>query len=186
MYESIIWIANVGNKLIGLTTLAVGLVAIYVYVKQKRDQKRDAALLILQEIRYAEQSVRNYRTNKTYSFTEKILPSSSWPKNIHLFVNDLKEIEIDLISKFYSKAAFLDGVISKLAQHATNELLKPSTPIEIKDDKGQKTKIATSNMKSELQELIKDISDNIEFIYNTPVTSKLRSLSDRKWFSRFF
>jgi hypothetical protein len=186
MYDFTIWLLNAFNKAVGLITFGVGFIAIYVYLKQKRDHKRDAALLILQEIRYAEQSVRNYKTNQTYSFTEKILPTSNWHKNIHLFVNDLKEIEIDLISKFYSKAAYLDGVISKLAQHSTSELLKPATPLEIRDEKGKKTRIATSNMKNELQELIKDISDNIEFIYNTPVTSKLRTLSDRKWFSFFF
>lgn len=42
------------NNNIGLITLVVGLSAIYLYLKQKVDSKRDIAKLILQEIRYAE------------------------------------------------------------------------------------------------------------------------------------
>lgn len=173
------------EKAMGLITLGVGFIAIYLYLKQKKDNKRDAGLLILQEVRYAEQSVRNYRTNKTYSFTEKILPTSSWHKNIHLFVKDLKETEIDLISKFYSNAAYLDEVISILAEFSTRALLKPETPVEIKDEHGKFTRIATSDMTGELKALVDTISGNVEFIYNTPAMTKLRALSEKKWYMPF-
>ncbi len=179
------WVTTASEKAMGLITLGVGLIAIYLYLKQKKDNKRDAGLLILQEVRYAEQSVRNYRTNKTYSFTEKILPTSSWHKNIHLFVKDLKETEIDLISKFYSNAAYLDEVISMLAEFSTKTLLKPDTPLDIKDEKGQITRIATSDMTGELKALVNTISDNVEFIYNTPAMTKLRALSEKKWYMPF-
>lgn len=176
---------DVSNKGMGLITLVVGFVAIYLYLKQKKDHKRDAALLILQEVRYAEQSVRNYRTNKTYTFTEKILPTSSWHKNIHLFVKDLKETDIDLISKFYSNAAYLDGVIGILADFSTKELLTPETPVDIKDEEGHATRIATSDMGSGLKALVNALSENVEFIYNTPAMTKLRLLSERKWYMPF-
>lgn len=39
-----------------VVTLVVGLLAIYLYIKQKRDNKKDAALLIVQEVRYAEKN----------------------------------------------------------------------------------------------------------------------------------
>ncbi|KKU68704.1 MAG: hypothetical protein UX89_C0002G0029 [Parcubacteria group bacterium GW2011_GWA2_47_16] len=85
-------------------TIVVGLVAVFLYFKARKDNERDAAKLILQEIRYADQKVRNYRTYNSYNFTEKILPTNSWNKNINLFIRKLTESELDLISKFFSSA----------------------------------------------------------------------------------
>jgi len=45
------------NSNIGVVTLLVGLFAIYLYLKQKKDYKKNAAKLILQEVRYAEQKI---------------------------------------------------------------------------------------------------------------------------------
>ena len=42
------------NNNIGLITLVVGALAYFIYWKQKRDNKRNAAKIILQEIRRAE------------------------------------------------------------------------------------------------------------------------------------
>lgn len=43
------------------------------------------------------------------------MPTNSWNNNIHLFVKELKETEIDLISKFYSNATYLDNLINKIS-----------------------------------------------------------------------
>lgn len=66
------------NDNIGSITLIVGLLAIYLYFKQKADRKRDTAKLILQEIRYAEQQIRNSgRGNRGYSLSSRLLPTNS-------------------------------------------------------------------------------------------------------------
>jgi hypothetical protein len=66
------------NDNIGLITLIVGLSAIYLYLKQKADSKRDIAKLILQEIRYAEQQIRNSgRGVRGYSLSSRLLPTNS-------------------------------------------------------------------------------------------------------------
>jgi predicted negative regulator of RcsB-dependent stress response len=47
------------NFLLVLATVIVGLVALYVYWKQKVDQKKDAASIVLQEIRRASKKLQN-------------------------------------------------------------------------------------------------------------------------------
>jgi type II secretory pathway component PulF len=64
------------NDNLGAVTFVVGFLAIYLYLKQRRDRKRDAARLILQEIRYAEQQIRNFRIAQSYSLASKLLPRS--------------------------------------------------------------------------------------------------------------
>jgi hypothetical protein len=67
------------NENLGAVTFVVGFLAIYLYLKQRRDRKRDAASLILQEIRYAEQQIRNAKiTNPpSYFLASKLLPTNS-------------------------------------------------------------------------------------------------------------
>lgn len=166
------------NDNIGLITLLVGCFAIYLYLKARKDRKRDAALLILQEIRYAEQRVRNYRSYGSYSFTEKLLPTNSWHANINLFIKDLQEIDIDIISKFYSSAAYLDEVISEAADFQNKLILQPPTPI-VGD---VQTRIASAQLGAPAKELIEKISESIEYIYNTPTINKLRLIAEKKWY----
>ena len=109
--------------LASVTTLIVGSIAIVLYFKQKIDHEKDSAKLILQEIRYAEQRIRNFRDVGAYPLSDKLLPTNSWHKNIHLFVGKLKETEIDLISKFYSNSAYLDIVISKISDKKNDILI---------------------------------------------------------------
>ena len=165
----------------GLITLIVGLLAIYLYLKQRKDHKREAALLVLQEIRYAEQRVRNYRTYGSYSFNEKLLPTNSWHKNINLFVKDLKETELDLISKFFSSAAYLDEVIEDLAEHYNKLVIAPDVPV-LSDTQ---TKIASGDLSESSKNLIGKISETIEYIYNTPAIDKLRFISEKKWYDLY-
>jgi len=122
------------NNYLGLITLAVGFVgfsAIYLYIKQKVDRKRDAAMLILQEIRYAEQQIRDSgKGSRGYFLASKLLPTNSWNDNIHLFIKDLKETEIDMISRFYASTAYIDSLIaerSKQKIHPTSIVPMPPT-----------------------------------------------------------
>lgn len=107
------------SEFIGLITIIVGTVAIWTYYKQRHDTKRSAAKLILQEIRYAENTIRNARTQASgnYSLSDKLLPTNSWHKNIHMFVKELKESQIDLISRFFSQSQYLDVVIGIISDN---------------------------------------------------------------------
>ena len=96
-------------------TFFVGFIAIALYLRQRQDFKRDAASLILQEIRYAENRLRSFNVSFGFHFHDRVMPTSSWHKNINLFVNDLEEYEIDLISGFYTRCEYVDILIRKIA-----------------------------------------------------------------------
>lgn len=170
----------------GTVTLFIGLVASLIYFKNRSDAKRDAAKLVLQEIRYADQRVRNYRTYDSYNFTEKILPTNNWHKNINLFIRQLTESELDLISKFFSSAAYLDDVIKAIADTKNKALIQLDTPPIGPSDTPIAMGTGGLSEYEPAKKLIEAISKDIESIYNTPAADKLRKISEGKWYFFFF
>jgi len=181
------------NNNIGLVTLVVGGFAIYLYLKSKKDHKRDAAKLILKEIRYAEQQIRKYKEFMRYSLSDRLLPTNSWNDNIHLFVKDLKETDIDLINGFYAKATYIDIMIRKISDWKTQpKEIMPFTESLPTQQEPSITAQLNPNIKAikfisfdpmaETQIILKKVSMNIEFIYNTPTVEKLRKISEKNWY----
>lgn len=190
-----------------LVTTGVGLIAYFIYKKTKDDFKRSVAQLILQEIRYAEQQIRIAREhNHVYSLARMLLPTNSWSENIHLFVNDLEETDIDFISGFYSKTMYIDGLIefisnykcspqqmdqNKMPQivHQNNQVMQqtinePTGGLPNNQPQNQlKINIMVPALPAE--QILKDVSQNIEFIYNTPTIDKLRCIAKKRWYTPF-
>jgi len=190
------------NNNIGLITLIVGLSAIYLYLKQKADAKGDIAKLILQEIRYAEQQIRNSgRGTRGYSLSSRLLPTNSWDDNIHLFITDMKETDIDMISEFYSQSAYIDYLIEERSKQKLNQKFsvrpiavgKPATTTPAEDISQQQPTpqqiaqiIQEPNFNEQItMNLLTDFSSKIEFLYNTPAAEKLRKISEKKWYQPF-
>lgn len=98
-----------------IATLAAGFIVYLVYLKQKRDKKRDIANAILSEIRSAEiaiDKVKDYvRDNEKVDINIKIVEYNSWTKYRYIFSNDLDGDQWREISNFYSNAELLDEVI---------------------------------------------------------------------------
>lgn len=180
------------NDNIGVVTFVVGFLAIYIYVKGRVDRKRDSASLILQEIRYAEQQIRNSeRGTRGYSLSSKLLPTNSWNDNIHLFIKDLKETEIDIISRFYSQATYIDFLIAERSRQKLNQRFEavPATQAATQDLPQELTQqqltqlIQVPNPNEQITVVIlTDTSTNIEYVYNTPAMDKLRRISEKKWY----
>ena len=190
-------VLDIFNENVGFVTFIVGAFAIYLYLKQRKDKKRDAARLILQEIRYAEQKIRRARESNppTYNLADRLLPTSSWEDNIHLFIKELKEGEIDMISAFYAKARYIDFLIHKRseqktatqetgAQQQTFQVPNPAVPQDGQQGAPQfvQIQLPVPNAENVTIALLHQTSLGIEYIYNTPVVEKLRRISDRKWY----
>ena len=188
------------NQNIGLITLIVGFFVFVIYKKQKAEYKRDAAMLILQEIRYAEQQLRIAKDhNYEYHLFYQLLPTNSWNQNINLFIKNLKESEIDLISKFYSQTSYIDKVIETISDYKNSQKIPlgpPVTlPLNLPAAHGQATptselpqvqqSITLQDFKLLAEEILKDTSKKTEFIYNTPAVDKLRCISEKKWYDLF-
>ncbi len=191
------------NFFVALITAIVGYTAIHLYKKQQADNKKNAARLIIQEIRYAEQQIRNAKmltpaVETNYYLALKLLPTNSWHKNIHLFVEDLQEEnQLDLVSQFYSQAAYLDSVIEIISneKNKTWNVVKSSL---LANEKGQMQiamglilpsghstlDASNENFKIELKlqanQILSDVTGKIEFIYNSSAVDKLRSIAKGK------
>lgn len=105
------------NLLPTLATILAAFAALLVYRKQKADTKRDVAKIILQEIRRAEDIISDYKQNGGYQFAKKIVATNSWTKNLHLFVGDLDNDELDRISNLYSTGEYLDTLIKEISDY---------------------------------------------------------------------
>lgn len=173
-----------------LVTLLVGGFAIGLYHKQKVETKTDAAKLILQEIRYAEQQIRVFRDSRSYPLSTRLLPTNNWHNKVNLFIKDLSESEIDLISKFYSTAAYIDTLIKKISDQKNNAVMtivpgRPHSPAPGEQPSPQAIPIEPQLIEFNTQLLLQEISNTIEFVYNTPAIDKLRSEAKKKPFLLF-
>lgn len=115
------------NILISFVTFLVGILVVYIYIKQKDDTKRDAAKIILQEIRRAEDIISDYKQGEGgYQFAKKIIATNNWSKNIHLFVGDLDNDELDRISNLYSTGEYLDTLIKEISDYTFKKEIDPA------------------------------------------------------------
>lgn len=176
----------------GLITLFVGFIALYIYRRQNNDHRKDIAALILQEIRYAEQRLKEARDRDyVYLLSDKLLPTNSWHANIHMFVSSLEENQVDTISKFYSRVEFLDFLIKGIAQEkAFPERRMPITPIIVSPSNTEIQKNGNLPMSAiqpaqiqlsgpDAQKILIEVSNQIDFIYNSSAVEVLRGISKK-------
>lgn len=105
------------NLFVAIATLAVGGFAIWLYIRQKRDHKKDAANIILMEIRYAEQVIDRYKSSGIVigSDVEPLLPTNNWNKYNYLFINNLDRDETDAVNSFYNQCMLVDKGLTQLS-----------------------------------------------------------------------
>ena len=105
MNESLVGVLNT------IATLVVGTFAYGVYRKGKRDEKRQAASVILLEIEEAEQRLSRVSVENPFPTGDeqiKLMPIASWNQYKHLFTNDFDRNETDKISDFYLRCEAYD------------------------------------------------------------------------------
>lgn len=104
------------NLYTAIATFTVGLFAIGLYIKQQEDQKRDAANIILMEIRYAEKLIDRFSGSGVVTdFQNKIIPTENWYKYNYLFIKDLDTDEIDELNNFYNQCHLIDKGLGQLS-----------------------------------------------------------------------
>ncbi len=185
------------NVLMAFVTFLVGILVIYLYIKQKEDTKRDAARIILQEIRRAEDIISDYKQSGGYQFAKKIIATNSWNKNINLFVGNLDNDELDKISDLYSTGEYLDDLIKKISNITLDDQIerdKKSLEIQLKYQSQQQIIIEGSTYPiaqiSKPQQIslpgigpvwkkrLDEISFKLESIYNSTIAWKLKKIAE--------
>ena len=111
------------NFFIAATTLVVGFTAYFVYKKQKRDEKKDAATILLAEIKSSTAIlpglIARFKKNKVLEEGLVLLPSESWSKYKYLFVNDLKAEEWSAVDNYYEKCLAYDAALIEKQSYFT-------------------------------------------------------------------
>lgn len=178
------------NFFLALVTLTVGGVAICLYLMQKRNKKRDAARIIVQEIRRAEDIISDYKKMGSYQFAKKIIATNSWAKNIHLFVGDLDNDELDKISDLYSTGEYLDRLVGEIS-HITledevergKELIKfqlQQQNFTQNQQNEQSQNIMVPGLPPVWKGRLNTISHKLEPIYHSSIVDKLKKIAKLK------
>lgn len=196
------------NSFVGLATFLVGGFAIVLYIVQRHQAKRDAAKIILQEIRRAEDIIVRYKEYGNFQFTKKIIANNSWGKNIHYFVGSLSADELDKISNLYSTGEFLDTVIGKIFDWRFNDAsrayygekpkkkmalpispLPPVVPFTPTGEGGSQSTSGQQIIEIEIPDgppfwnpLLQEVVFKYEPIYHSTIAEKLRKISEEKWY----
>jgi len=189
------------NNNLGLVTFIAATIAYLVYWKQKQDKKRNAAKIVLQEVRRAEDIISDYKDHRQYKFTKKIIATNSWARNIHHFVNDLNADELDKISNLYSLGEYLDSIITKISDKKFNDCIKeregrvpiyqplvvqqPVNAPTLGDQPMGQQHAAIPNLQIEImsapwQKLLDEITLNYEPIYHSTIINKLKRIAKLK------
>lgn len=95
-------------------TFLVGLSALIVYRRQKKDKMRSAATILLLEIQQAERAIvraKEYIRQGDLNVDLHVLRSDTWDNNKYLFTRTFDKDEWDSITDFYDKARLLDDSI---------------------------------------------------------------------------
>ena len=197
------------NAFNGFATLLTAIVAISLYYWEQRKKKRDAAKIIVQEIRRAEDIISEYKERSGYKFTKKIIATNSWAKNIHHFVGDLAQDELDKISGLYSIGEYLDSIIAKVSdqnfedqvQSHKNEIQQIFSGLQTVTQNQQSTSVGAQSgeqIVSQPQQVVQkaipikiqipppwktlldEISYNYEPIYHSSICEKLKKIAKIK------
>lgn len=98
-----------------LITLGVGSTAFFVYALQKRDEKINAARLVLSEVRNAERKIleiSELAKNKSKDFP-RVLTTNSWRRYSNLFASDFDQDQITEINQFFSICEDVDDYVQR-------------------------------------------------------------------------
>ncbi len=111
------WLFLNSNLLQTIAVLGTVLVAYRIYLAQKRDTKRDAANIILSEIRHAERLISDFRRDgiSIKVYPQLFMPRSSWGKYKHLFIKDFDDDDINAVDDFYNRCVYIDKALAQLS-----------------------------------------------------------------------
>ncbi len=104
------------NFFFASVTFIVGSLAFYIYTQQKVDEKINAAVSILTEVRNAESKIDIIIDNLNRDITSdlpSVLPTNNWRTYSHLFVKDFDTDELQLINAFYNACEIIEDFVNR-------------------------------------------------------------------------
>ncbi len=102
---------------LALTTITVAAIALYIYKRQRKDELRDAATIILSEIKNSTGLLRGikerFNPDPASAVLENniVLEQESWSKYKFMFINLLEQEEWDAVNNFYKHTRLYDDAV---------------------------------------------------------------------------
>lgn len=111
-----------------LVTLLVGLIALFIYRKQKKDSKQAAANSVFLEIQHIERSIPKVkdavRSGSLNHLDLSLLREDAWSKYSSLFSADFDKDEWEVITDFYQNARLLDESIRQSSKSFNEDIVQ--------------------------------------------------------------
>lgn len=99
-----------------IVTVAVGAIALLVYYLSKRSEKRNAAIIIVMDIRHAEQVILGVLEKGAIDrFLPSILPENNWGKYKHLFAAYFSYDDFSAFDRFFNGCTEISEARNRLA-----------------------------------------------------------------------
>jgi hypothetical protein len=162
----------------GIATLLSVVAVFIVYNRQQLSEKRAAARTLLLEIRNAERVVSEIRNANSISQATFVMPENNWSKYRHLFMDDLDQDDLDLLTGFYNSCSLIEKWVSgaKQALPISNEEKIRVTQhmlsdLAVKHHGKTNHQAADSEYNKEKREILDDIfyKESASFAPHTPM-----------------
>lgn len=181
-----------------IVTFLVGGIALLVYCLTKRNEKRNAATIILMDVRHAEQVVLSIlEKGSVDTVLKNIITENNWNKYKHLFASDFSQDDFSAFNRFFDAcidisearksmlSVFNSALIAK-AEYVQHLLLNIDDPASPQGQEARKKIISKAN----LEKFVFDPDDPKARIFrslqlmgrlsNTVAFEKLRKISGVK------
>jgi hypothetical protein len=120
------------NFLQTIVIFLTGCIAFIIYFVNKRAEKKDAAKIIINEIRLAEKAINDIKNKKMIIELSLILPTNTWQYKKHLFLKHLDQDDINLIDDFYYKCIYAEQYRKMLFDIRNNSISVKATYLQQK------------------------------------------------------
>jgi hypothetical protein len=188
-----------------IATLLAAAIALVVYWLHRKDEKKKAAIILLSEIREAEQSIKEIQNTNTVSDFTTVLSENHWKGYQYLFATSLDSDEIELVSSFYKSCEVIEKQLSlikgylplsmeqkaRVSQEKLIELADRSA--NINDFNSEKNRILDKSFwpnqdwfepHAPKTKLINYIN-NVQFVVSSTAGVKLKKIANAPWYKIF-
>jgi hypothetical protein len=157
-------------------TLIVGLVALAVYALTKRSERQNAAMIILMDIRHAEQVVLSILEKGLVDRTMRpILSENNWGKYKHLFAKRFSSDDFAAFNRFFDACVEIEDARRKMVDlFYSNLLAKAAISQERMLDLADPVRDAAKSNRTELINIIN--SENYVYEPQEPLVRILKAL----------
>lgn len=177
------WVEIVNsNGLATLVLLITGISAFATYYLQKRNEVRDAATILLNEIRNAERTISAIHRTKVINDLAIILTNNSWHKYSHLFAQRLDQDEFTQVSDFYKICEISENYRKLLIQIRNDGISAKARYVQagLMDLAMKALETNAVDVDPEKRKTFIEMMNKEDFLFsaNTPITMMIELISD--------